>query len=267
MVKRRLLVLFLMSVSGYAQTHRYQIIDLGVLPGQSDSIAFGINASGTVVGRSGSRAFFYKNCQMADLGLLPGGLSAIAVAINNNGMVAGYAGGSDQGTHAVSWHDGSIHLLEPGNTYQSQAAAVSSPGKVIGYEYDGKVAYATAYVNDQPVVVPSDDDPTYGWASLAVATGGNGSGQLIGYRPTYNSLNEFISMLGLITPPGSNSWVRITPPSGYSQLLYPWAINEDGAVAGWAENSASVGHFSLLSRTVRQVIWARLAVRAVWASP
>lgn len=247
-MRRAVLLLFFASLSGYTQTHHYQVIDLGVLPGQPDSLAFSINASGTVVGRSGSRPFIYKNCQMADLGVLPGGSSAIATAINNDGVVAGQAVGSDQGTHAVSWHDGSIHLLEAGNTYQSEAVAVSSPGKVIGYEFDGKVAYATAYVNDLPVVVPSDNDPTYGWAAVEVATGGNGSGQLIGYRPIMNSLNQFITMLGLITPPGSSSWVRITPPSGYSQSLYPWAINEDGAVAGWAESSASIDRAFLAAK-------------------
>src|SRR5258708_39364320 len=112
-MKRSLLGLLFTTLS-IAQTHRYQVVDLGVLPGQQDSIAFSINASGAVVGRSGSRAFIYHDCEMYDLGLLRGGASAVANAINNQGMIAGSAVGSDSGTHAVSWHGGSIHLLQPG---------------------------------------------------------------------------------------------------------------------------------------------------------
>src|SRR5215475_8448247 len=130
-MKRNILGLLFAVTSG-AQTHSYQVTDLGVLPGQTESIALSINASGAIAGRSGSRAFLYSNCQMRDLGLLPGGSSAVANAINNQGMVAGSAVGSDGGTHAVSWHGGSIHLLLPGNTYQSQGSAISAPGTVAG---------------------------------------------------------------------------------------------------------------------------------------
>jgi probable HAF family extracellular repeat protein len=239
-MKRSLLGLLVMSLPALAQTHRYEVIDLGVLPGQQDSIAFSINASGTVVGRSGSRAFTYHDCQMYDLGLLPGGASAAANAINNQGMIAGLARGSDAGTHAVSWYGGTIHLLEPGTVYQSQALAISGPGKVLGYEYNGAAAYATAYENDLPVSVPSDDDPEYGWGAVNLVTGANGSGQLTGYRSIYNSLNQFIAQLALVIPAGSSSWVRITPPAGFDQYVTSWAINEDGAVAGWGENGAGV---------------------------
>jgi probable HAF family extracellular repeat protein len=239
-MKRSLLGLLLMSLPVLAQTHRYEVIDLGVLPGQQDSIAFSINASGTVVGRSGSRAFTYHDCQMSDLGLLPGGASAAANAINNQGMIAGLAKGSDAGTHAVSWYGGTIHLLEPGTVYQSQALAISGPGKVAGYEYNGAVAYATAYENDLPVSVPSDDDSEYGWGAVNLVTGANGSGQLTGYRSIYNTLNQFIAQLALVIPAGSNSWVRVTPPTGFDQYVTSWAINEDGAVVGWGENGAGV---------------------------
>jgi uncharacterized membrane protein len=177
---------------------------------------------------------------MYDLELLPGGASAAANAINNQGMIAGLAKGSDAGTHAVSWYGETIHLLEPGTVYQSQALAISGPGKVAGYEYNGAAAYATAYENDLPVSVPSDDDPEYGSGAVNLVTGANGSGQLTGYRNIYNSLNQYIAQLALVIPAGSDSWVRVTPPAGFDQYVTSWAINEDGAVAGWGENGAGV---------------------------
>src|SRR5438067_3343194 len=213
-MKYSLFVLLLTTLLA-AQTHRYQVIDIGVLPGQQDSLPLGINASGPVVGRSGSRAFVYHDCSIYDLGLLPGGSSAVANAINNQGMIAGQAVGSDGGTHAVSWYGGAIHLLQPGTVYQSQALAISAPGKVVGYEYNGAASYATAYENDQPVIVVSDNDPQYGWGAVNVVTGANGSGQLTGYRNIYNNLHQFIAQLGLVIPAGSSSWVRVTPPAGF----------------------------------------------------
>ena len=232
--------LLFLTTSALAQTHLYQITKLPVLPNQSFTFPLAINASGTVVGYSGSHAFSYASCHINDIGLLPGGASAAATAINNDGSIAGYAVGSDKATHAVSWHDGSIHLLEPGTVYRSEALAINGPGKVAGYQFNGQVAYATAFVDDLPVVVPSDDDPVYSWAAVEVVTGINSSNQLTGYRPIYNNLNQFIAMIGLVTPAGSTSWTRVTPPTGYGPYVYPWAINEGGAVAGWSFNNGTI---------------------------
>lgn len=226
-----------MSAAAMA-AQKYELIDLGVLAGQTQSIALGINASGTVVGSSGSRAFISHGCGMSDLGLLSGGSSAVANAIDNQGIIAGSAVGSDNASHAVSWHSGSIHLLQAGTVYQSQGLAVDATGRVLGYEYGSGVAYATAYVNDSAVGVPSDDDSVYGWGSVDVVTGANGSGQLTGYRGINTAVH-----LALVTPAGSNSWVRVTPPTGYASFAYAWAINEGGAVVGWSAGSTEAAGF------------------------
>jgi len=228
-----------MSASAMA-AERYQLVDLGVLSGQSSSLALSINASGTIVGVSGNRPFISHGCGMSDLGVLSGGSSAAANQIDNQGIIAGSAVGSDNATHAVSWQNGVIHLLQPGATYQSQGLAVDATGKVVGYEYElGNQASVTAtgYVNDQPVSIPSDNDSVYGWGSVQVVNAANGSGQLAGYRQIFNSQNQFITQLGLVTPAGSSSWVRITPPAVYTAYTYPTAINEGGAVVGWSTGS------------------------------
>jgi probable HAF family extracellular repeat protein len=248
-LKRISLLTLLPFMSAAAMAaQKYELVDLGVLAGQPDSIALGINAAGTVVGRSGSRAFISHGCGMSDLGLLSGGSSAVANAIDNQGIIAGSAVGADGASHAVSWHSGSIHLLQAGTAYQSQGLALDATGKVVGYEYGGGAAYATAYVNDQAVSVPSDDDSIYGWGPVEVVTGANGSGQLTGYRPIYNGQNQFITQLALVMPAGSNSWVRVTPPAGYATYSYAWAVNEDGAVAGWSSGSTeAAGNHAFLS--------------------
>jgi probable HAF family extracellular repeat protein len=250
-----ILPLLLLAAPAIAQTHRYQVLDLGVLSGQTQSTASAINASGAVVGNSGNRPFVFRNCTISDLGILPNGFGATATGINNDGHVSGYSEGSDKGIHAVDWHDGSIHLLLAGNTYQSQGLGITNTGRVIGYEYNGAVDYGIAFDDDLPIVVPSDDDPTYGWASVNVATGGNSSGQFTGYRQIYNSLNQFQLQLGLVTLPGTSTWKRINPPSSFTGDVYPWAINESGATSGWIRHyaGAAVSDHAFLSKTTAAI--------------
>ncbi|MCA1829699.1 MAG: hypothetical protein ABR567_16800 [Myxococcales bacterium] len=73
------------------------IEDLGTLPGDSLSLAFGINDQGVVVGQSigsGSRAFVYANGVMSDLNaLVPAGSPFLIYAndINDRGEIVGQA--------------------------------------------------------------------------------------------------------------------------------------------------------------------------------
>src|SRR3989344_3471563 len=75
----------------------YTITDLGTLGGiDNASYAYGINASGQVVGASyapassGTRAFLYSGGVMTNLGDL-GGNGSVAYGINNNGQVVGWS--------------------------------------------------------------------------------------------------------------------------------------------------------------------------------
>ena len=74
---------------------QYTVTDLGTLPGGSGSEAWGINASGEVVGYASNssgyqHAFLYSNGTMKDLGTLPGLYSAsCAYGINASGQVVG----------------------------------------------------------------------------------------------------------------------------------------------------------------------------------
>ena len=253
---RIILPLLLLATSAVAQTHRYQVIDLGVLSGQPQSTAAAINSAGAVVGSSGIRAFVYRNCTMYDLGILPNGYGATATGINNNGQVSGYSEGSDRGLHAVDWHDGSIHLLLPGNTYQSKGLGISDTGRVVGFEYNGLASDAIGFDDDLSTIVPSDNDATYGWGPVNVAYGANGSGQMIGYRDILTSGNLLSTVLGLVTQPTTQAstanWVRINAPAAFTGWVYPQAINESGAVAGYIVHwvgATSTQHAFLSSTT------------------
>jgi probable HAF family extracellular repeat protein len=115
--------------------------DLGTLPGGAGSTATGINASGQIVGYSGTadvsnHAFLYSNGIMTDLGTL-GGNSSAATAINSHGEVVGYAD-SASGTHAFLYFNGvmiDLDSLLPTNPERAFrfANAINDSGQIAGY--------------------------------------------------------------------------------------------------------------------------------------
>jgi probable HAF family extracellular repeat protein len=113
--------------------------DLGTLPGDSASQAFGINNLGTVVGVSsgpaGTRAFLSTSeGVMQNLEALPGGDFSKALGINDNRQIVG-SSGSPIGSRAVRWDptNGIQDLgVLPGDT-SSEAFAINNRGDVLGY--------------------------------------------------------------------------------------------------------------------------------------
>jgi probable HAF family extracellular repeat protein len=114
------------------------MVDLGTLGG-SESAAFGINATGQVVGESettdGSRhaVSWTRAGGIVDLKTL-GGADSTATAVNERGQVIGYSTTSNQQTHAFVWtrEGGMIDIGTLGGA-ASYPAAINAAGEVVGY--------------------------------------------------------------------------------------------------------------------------------------
>ena len=94
----------------------YSLTGLGFLSGGSTSFAYGINASGQVVGYSYTsskvwNAFLYSGGTMSDLGTLPGGSSSYAYGINASGQIVGNAMTSSYHNHAFIYSGGRMQDL------------------------------------------------------------------------------------------------------------------------------------------------------------
>jgi probable HAF family extracellular repeat protein len=105
-----LLALILWAGVAAAQSPVYILRDLGTLPGDVSSVAWGINARGDVVGWSGSspcHAFLYRDgAGMVALPGLPGQTFTLARGINDAGRVVGSGWGPGLARHAVRWSPG-----------------------------------------------------------------------------------------------------------------------------------------------------------------
>ncbi|MCX5067115.1 hypothetical protein OOJ91_14810 [Micromonospora lupini] len=120
-----------------------RVIDLGTLGGQAgpwgtDSIAYGVNGSGHVVGGAavpsgGLHAFVWKGGALTDLGTLGGVTeSTYARDINDRGHVVGVSQNTSGEMHATLWRNGTIRDLGSLGGNYSEARAVNEAGQVVG---------------------------------------------------------------------------------------------------------------------------------------
>jgi probable HAF family extracellular repeat protein len=123
------------------QPAKYRIIDLGTLPGGSNSRARAINNHGDIVGQSDTadgqdhlRAVRWRDGVITNLGTLPGGSEtfpsySFATDINDNGEIVG-----NSNRHAFLWKDGVMTDLGTlGSAFDFSAAyGINNLGQIVG---------------------------------------------------------------------------------------------------------------------------------------
>jgi len=244
--------------------------DLGTLGGNGDdSAAFGINASGQVVGQANSspgapdQAFLWSaRSGMVDLGNL-GGPSSVANAVNESGEVAGQSDLSSGFTNGFLWTSGgglqSIGILQGGQ--QSGANAINASGQIAGW--------ANVNSNDDAIIWTADA----GLMSLgitarcgATAFGINDSAEVVGWfnnSPgctfTSHGLNSAGQIVGTGDSPTSSTvallWTAdgvlqdlntLIPSKSTRTLISANAINDAGQIVADANAKNGAGHYAVL---------------------
>ncbi|HEX5760076.1 MAG TPA: hypothetical protein VF121_12875 [Thermoanaerobaculia bacterium] len=228
----KLTALFAMSLLGLtsgaaADPGSYAVEDLGALPGDSSSIAFGINQQGDVVGWSngaaGTRAFIYTDAGgMVELPGLPERPRTIARDLNDFGDVVGTAnaGGVDLG-HAVLWTGGAVTDLGTLATGSySEAWGVNNNGQVVGSSFTNGGSFGVhgfLYTAAQGMVDLTPNSDT------GAATDINDAGQVTGYKTALGGYHAFRWQGGAFVDLG------VIPGFAHS---FGWAVNAAGQVAG-----------------------------------
>jgi len=220
----------------------YVVKDLGALPGDSDSVATGINSSGSVVGWSngpnGYRGFVYTDAAgMIVLPGLPDRPRAFPRKINDAGDIAGTAdaGGVDLG-HAVRWRDGIAQDLGtlPMGPY-SAGWGINSAGDVAGESYTQtngiNHVHAFLYTDALGMI---DLTPT---SDTGVAHAINDAGQITGYKTASGGYHAFRWANGAFQDLG------VLPGMAHS---FGYAIEPGGKVAG--NSSSASGNTERLFR-------------------
>lgn len=176
------------------------IQDLGMLPGDTFSLAQGINDIGSVVGYSSNysndeHAFIWRNGEMQDIGKLPGFNGGRAFGINNSDQVVGYSGGPSS-ANAFLWQNGTMKNIGPG-----YALAINNGGVIAGFNTYSTGGKAFLWRND---IMQYLDAPSGSVSSQA--HGINNNGLVSGLY--YDSSNHYRPVL----------WIPVPEPSGLLAL-------------------------------------------------
>src|SRR5678815_4316945 len=222
------LVLGLTSWAVAADPASYVVQDLGVLPGNSSSIAFGINQKGDVVGWSmgpdGTSGFVYTDADgIVQLPGLPDRPRTIARDINDLGDVVGTAnaGGVDLG-HAVLWTNGVVRDLGTlGTGSYSDGWAVNNNGQVVGSSYTNGASFGVhgfLYTQARGMVDLTPNSAT--GSALDI----NDAGQVTGYKTAAGGNYHAVRWKG-----GKFVDLGVLPGFAHS---FGYAINALGQVTG-----------------------------------
>jgi probable HAF family extracellular repeat protein len=244
--------------------------DLGTLGG-SQSLAFGINSSGEVVGASYlsgevlNHAFKWTKAEgMQDLGTLSGYDSSVALGVNTSGQIAGYAYNSaSEVSHAVLWSaDGSIQDLGTLGGASSVANSVNDGGEVTGYsnantsnngyaflwtatagmrEIGGQISDGIAI--GRPGAVGFHTKGFYQRAAMWTGSGIQDLGTLGGFTSLANGINATASVVGSSETTRDGDVIHgfvWTAAAGMKDLgtlaggnySVAYAINSNGLIAG-----------------------------------
>jgi probable HAF family extracellular repeat protein len=208
-------------------TVSYTVTDLGVLPGGSFSLAFGINSRGEVVGGASTangeeHAFLYNNGKMYDLGVLSGGTSSNATAINDSGQIVGNSSTPGNLEHPFIYSNGVMQDLGllPG-AREGYVNAINNSGQAVGEAAFADQQFpAVLYSNGTVQNLGTISGP---WSA---ATGINDSGVIAGSTNTPNNLRAFIEINGVMQSIG------LLPNGVYSDAT---AINNNNQIAGYGD--------------------------------
>lgn len=152
--------------------------DLGTLDGLA-STALAINASGVVLGHSGSDAFLYSGGMISPLGSL-GGFYSAGRAMNDLGQVAGYAYTEFNERHAFIYSSGVMMDLTSLGSGDSEARAINNVGVVVGT----RGVFGRAFIYRDGVMRDINQGVPPGYPILEWAIAINDAGQILCEEPS-----------------------------------------------------------------------------------
>jgi probable HAF family extracellular repeat protein len=206
----------------------YTVTDLGTLGGSS-SWAYGINASGQVVGAADTssgyqHAFLYSGGMMMDLGTL-GGDSSSAKAINDAGLVVGVSATNISGDSRAFIYRRGTKAMTDLLGISSSASAINNIGQVVGNISTSHGTDAFLYSGNTVINI-----------GTLFPTGINANAQVVGYIPAWTApygWRAFSYSDGSLTPDLGNL-------GGIQSLAY--GVNNIGQVVGSSDIASGYHH-------------------------
>jgi probable HAF family extracellular repeat protein len=235
------------------------VIDLGTLPGGTDSQGYAVNREGDVTGWAddghNQHPFLYSDGHMQDLGTLPGGVAGFGMDLTEGEskdrdtkgtnhrdreesvQVTGFSSTGAGPEHAFLYRNGNMQdlgTLPGGNS--SAGYAINQAGQVTGYSNapDG-AAHAILYSHGV-----MHDLGTLPGRSESFGTGINRSGQIVGFSRIGFDSRAFLYSHGAMQDLND----LISSTSGWV-LEFANAINDRGQITGTGNHGGEEHAFRL----------------------
>lgn len=214
------------------------------------SLAYGINDSGQVVGRSLGAAVdgfrptlptVWHGVTPTQLILPAGGLGGTAYDINNSGQIAGWVG-----NQAVRWDGDAVTVLYPSDSGAAFAYAINDAGQVVGESYIQDIpnipSHATLWSDGEMIDLGTlGNIPDH----YSVALDINNVGQVVGVSDSLNSAIGRATLWDQGQIYDLNSFLDSATRQAGWQLFSAVAINDKGQIIGVASNGSSFGSYLL----------------------
>jgi len=230
---------------------RYNVTDLGTLPGYESSRAWSINNKGQIVGEAFNSDPPYNNRAVLfdpngdgnniDLGTL-GGENSWAASINNNGQIVGGADSNDpqqSSQPAIFDPNGGGNNIGLGE--KGPACSINDNGQIVGYVGNVDDCYAVLF--DPTGLGDNVDLGTLDGILYSVAYSSNNSGQIVGYA--FNDLFARDYRAVLFDPTGQGNNIDLGTLGGEYEYSAAISINDYGQIVGRADTASGFAHATL----------------------
>lgn len=233
----------------------YDVVDLGVLPGDGSSTPNGISSDGKVTGISTKadgtlHAFLWSNGILTDLGHREGDIWAIGNDVNASAVAVGISFPDNSNAFPVKFENGKVTQLETQFGFiGGVATAINDAGDYIVSNAIVKNGVLTGFTGFQPAnrsgalnelgdVAGSADTHAAIWRSGTVIDAGilpgydasagtalSSDGRLVGTATVAGDANP----VGFLYQNGEMT--KISPVSG-DNIVIPYGVNDEGKVVG-----------------------------------
>lgn len=213
---------------GIAPGQPFELVDLGVLPGDLESGAADINEDGVIVGSSSSglvrRAFIWRNGNVSELPGLDG--PGVALAISDSCTVAGWSRNLLVEQRAVIWRDGVVQDLGDivnNDSISLIARAINASDQIVGDANSSSAGRAFFW----------EDDVMSEISGSATLNGLNDAGDIVGS-------DQNTGKAILVTDAGVTQLGSLNEPDGFSTAS---DINASRQVVGFSQSGGETEAF------------------------